>query len=186
MSQPVSFAKGSFCGVCKKSANDIPADKSLKTCGRCQIAKYCSQECQKEDFASHKKDCKWVGHFHDMMPILEENYRTNWGRNDMNLFETHVGRFCIDSMNNRLYWDPPKSNDLKDVWPRDYMRRRCRMAEGMWEIAKKHESFEATEIVLKEVLATLRLDFEDRYAVKEMAVFMFLYLGKYVFLKHCL
>ena len=49
--------------------------------------------------------------------------------------------------------------------------------EGMWEIARKHESYEATEIVLKEVLATLRLDFTDRYAVKEMAVFMFLYLG---------
>ena len=57
------------------------------------------------------------------------------------------------------------------------MRRRCRMAEGMWEIARKHESYEATEEVLKHVLATLRLDFSDRYAVKEMVVFMFLYLG---------
>ena len=55
--------------------------------------------------------------------------------------------------------------------------------KGMWEIARKHESYEATEIVLKEVLATLRLDFTDRYAVKEMAVFMFLYLGNnsYIF-----
>ena len=53
----------------------------------------------------------------------------------------------------------------------------------MWEIARKHESYEATEIVLNEVLATLRLDFTDRYAVKEMAVFMFLYLGNnsYIF-----
>ena len=57
--------------------------------------------------------------------------------------------------------------------------------KGMWEIARKHESYEATEIVLNEVLATLRLDFTDRYAVKEMAVFMFLYLGNNSYIFYC-
>ena len=64
-----------------------------------------------------------------------------------------------------------------------FQLQNCDLAnKGMWEIARKHESYEATEIVLKEVLATLRLDFTDRYAVKEMAVFMFLYLGNNVYI----
>ena len=39
-----------------------------------------------------------------------------------------VGQFC--EMNNRMLWDAPKSKLLKDIWPRDYIRRRCRMVEG--------------------------------------------------------
>ena len=129
-----------------------------------------------KDFPSHKADCKWVGHFHDIMPKIEKNYR-EWKEcgTAVNLFKTQIGEFC--ELNNRMLWDPPKTKQLKDIWPRDYMRMRCRMAEGMWEIARKHESYEATEDVLKEALATLRLDFSDRYAVKEFAVWMFLYLG---------
>ena len=149
----------------------------MMTCGRCRIAQYCSKACQKRDYSAHKEDCEWVGHFKEMMPKIEKLY-SSWdgnGRPGENLFETQVGQFC--EMNNRMFWDPPKSKLLKDIWPRDYMRRRCRMVEGMWEIARKHESYEATEIVLKEILATLRLDYTDRYAVCEMAVFMFLYLG---------
>lgn len=173
---PISFAKGSFCGRCRKSKEDLRLE-SLRICSRCKIARYCSKECQKKDFPSHKADCKWVGHFHDIMPKIEKNYR-DWKDNgrSVNLFEVQVGEFC--GMNNRMLWDAPKSKLLKDIWPRDYMRRRCRMVEGMWEIARKHESYEGTEEVLREVLATLRLDFSDRYAVKEMAVFMFLYLGR--------
>ena len=67
-----------------------------------------------------------------------------------------------------------------------FQLQNCGLAnKGMWEIARKHESYEATEIVLKEVLATLRLDFTDRYAVKEMAVFMFLYLGNNSYIFYC-
>ena len=36
---------------------------------------------------------------------------------------------------------------------RDYIKRRMRFAEGMWEIALKHESYVATEMVLKELLS---------------------------------
>ena len=174
----ISFKKGSFCGRCRKSKEDLRL-QSMRICSRCQIARYCSKECQRKDFQSHKVDCKWVGHFHDIMPRIEKNLR-NWkedGRSrPVNLFETQIGDFC--DLTNRMYWDPPKSKLLKDIWPRDYMRRRCRMAEGMWEIARKHESYESTQDVLALVLATLRLDFFDRYAVKEMVVFMFLYLGR--------
>ena len=44
-----------------------------------------------------------------------------------------------------------------------------RFAEGMWEIALKHESYVATEMVLKELLEIQRLDFGDRYQAGGMA-----------------
>ena len=45
-----------------------------------------------------------------------------------------------------------------------------RFAEGMWEIALKHESYVATEMVLKELLEIQRLDFGDRYQAGGMAI----------------
>ena len=49
-----------------------------------------------------------------------------------------------------------------------------RFAEGMWEIALKHESYVATEMVLKELLEIQRLDFGDRYEAGGMAIKIFL------------
>jgi hypothetical protein len=72
-----------------------------------------------------------------------------------------------------------KAKDDEDVWPREYVRRRMRYAEAMWEIAYKHESYEATEKVLNELLEIKRLDFLDPFNAKHMAAFMFLYLNRY-------
>ena len=44
------------CSYCKKKA--ATGNKSLKECGRCHAAKYCSQECQKKDWTRHKQICK--------------------------------------------------------------------------------------------------------------------------------
>ena len=49
-----------------------------------------------------------------------------------------------------------------------------RFAEGMWEIALKHESYVATEMVLKELLEIQRLDFGDRYQAGGKAIKRFL------------
>ena len=73
--------KGSFCGYCKKSE-----DRDLMSCSRCRLAKYCSTDCQKNDFSNHKNDCQWVGHFQDMMPKIEKLY-SNWDGGE-NIFET--------------------------------------------------------------------------------------------------
>merc|ERR1712018_362850 len=48
----------------------------------------------------------------------------------------------------------------------------------MWLIVAKLESYEGTEMVLKELLEIARLDLSDRYEAKDMASFMFLYLGR--------
>lgn len=39
------------CAVCKKKEN-------LKSCSRCKKVHYCSVECQKKDWNTHKQDCK--------------------------------------------------------------------------------------------------------------------------------
>ena len=67
--------------------------------------------------------------------------------------------------------------NVEEVWPREYVKRRMRYAEAIWEIAYKHESYIATKMVLDELLEILRLDYQDPFYASHMAVFMFLYLG---------
>jgi hypothetical protein len=40
------------CWACKK-----PSKTQIKRCGRCRIAYYCDQECQKKHWLEHKKTC---------------------------------------------------------------------------------------------------------------------------------
>lgn len=40
------------CRKCKKESND------LLRCSKCKEANYCNQECQKQDWISHKTYCK--------------------------------------------------------------------------------------------------------------------------------
>lgn len=42
------------CGHCKR-----PSDK-LKNCARCKVYRYCDVECQRNDWAVHKRICKWI------------------------------------------------------------------------------------------------------------------------------
>jgi hypothetical protein len=49
---PASQTTALSCQKCKKTAEKI------LTCGRCVLAKYCSQECQKADWTLHKIVCK--------------------------------------------------------------------------------------------------------------------------------
>ena len=46
------------CAQCK--INQLKLSKPLLTCSRCQIAKYCSADCQRKDWPSHKKVCRKV------------------------------------------------------------------------------------------------------------------------------
>ena len=46
------------CANCLKYENDeVP---ELKTCGKCQLVKYCSKECQVENFKFHKYHCEYL------------------------------------------------------------------------------------------------------------------------------
>jgi hypothetical protein len=43
------------CTTCGRSPQ---GDKKFSACGECKKARYCSQECQKVDWKTHKKSCK--------------------------------------------------------------------------------------------------------------------------------
>lgn len=46
-----------LCRTCQKPDIECPNNKLMK-CGKCKAAKYCSKECQKEDWKNHKWACK--------------------------------------------------------------------------------------------------------------------------------
>ncbi|KAK7028323.1 hypothetical protein R3P38DRAFT_2935392 [Favolaschia claudopus] len=57
------------CNQCGK------VDSSLKNCGRCKIARYCSNECQKKSWPSHKKNCH---PFSDSNTVTLKPYYEAW------------------------------------------------------------------------------------------------------------
>lgn len=46
------------CLGCRQTESGNPW--KLKTCSRCKVAKYCSVDCQKEDFGRHKVSCRII------------------------------------------------------------------------------------------------------------------------------
>uniref|UniRef100_A0A8C5QUF5 MSS51 mitochondrial translational activator n=1 Tax=Leptobrachium leishanense TaxID=445787 RepID=A0A8C5QUF5_9ANUR len=47
-----------FCAQCKKLPAHLSDPRSMRRCKRCQNVYYCSSECQRENWASHKKFCR--------------------------------------------------------------------------------------------------------------------------------
>ncbi|TVY83493.1 hypothetical protein LSUE1_G004861 [Lachnellula suecica] len=54
------------CNTCKKPATSFP--NPLKKCAKCQVTKYCSRECQKDDWKAHKKICSAQSQSGDSKP----------------------------------------------------------------------------------------------------------------------
>merc|ERR1719201_1656614 len=51
------MAGGQRCNSCGKEAHALPDGRRMLCCSRCKSAHYCSQECQRSDWKSHKSDC---------------------------------------------------------------------------------------------------------------------------------
>ena len=73
----------------------------------------------------------------------------------------------------------PGHNDPDRMWPRDYLVRRIRLNENRIILATQHLSIQIAKLVLKDLLAMIRLDFNDFVMAVPMAGFMFLYLGRH-------
>ena len=63
----------SACASCKKS----PPAVTLKRCAKCSVTPYCSRECQKADWKSHKKSCGKQGSQADSSPFSSTNAGSN-------------------------------------------------------------------------------------------------------------
>ncbi|KAG8972118.1 hypothetical protein FRC05_010286 [Tulasnella sp. 425] len=51
------YPKNGSCAGCNADAS---VEKTLQRCGSCKTAQYCGSDCQKVDWARHKKTCKWI------------------------------------------------------------------------------------------------------------------------------
>ncbi|KAF2006464.1 hypothetical protein P154DRAFT_217803 [Amniculicola lignicola CBS 123094] len=67
-----------YCANCKNNSNGL----SLRACSKCKVTRYCSRECQKNNWKSHKKLCsKQAGEaFHNLSghPDMPAEHGTNY------------------------------------------------------------------------------------------------------------
>ncbi|EIW60819.1 uncharacterized protein TRAVEDRAFT_64172 [Trametes versicolor FP-101664 SS1] len=56
--QGIAFHPAPACGYCWKYESDLPANTKLKRCVGCSVALYCSRDCQKAAWATHKRLCR--------------------------------------------------------------------------------------------------------------------------------
>ena len=64
------------CHTCGKTEADIHC--KLMMCGRCKIAKYCSRECQANNWREHKYECVPAGERTiPAAPIVDNQVSTN-------------------------------------------------------------------------------------------------------------
>ncbi|KAJ7044811.1 hypothetical protein C8F04DRAFT_1069609 [Mycena alexandri] len=46
------------CANCLRPESSMPQGEKFKTCGRCNIVRYCDARCQKKDWSKHKRRCE--------------------------------------------------------------------------------------------------------------------------------
>jgi len=62
-----------YARKCANCTTPPTAEKALKACARCRKARYCSVECQIEDWGEHKRVCRprtWIQYFSRWSEIL--------------------------------------------------------------------------------------------------------------------
>ncbi|KIY63297.1 hypothetical protein CYLTODRAFT_360210 [Cylindrobasidium torrendii FP15055 ss-10] len=52
------YPMSATCAVCNNE--DVASRKNLMQCGKCKVVRYCSGQCQKDDWKRHKTFCKTV------------------------------------------------------------------------------------------------------------------------------
>ena len=84
------------CAACGLTKDDTSSSR-LFQCSRCGVVHYCGVECQKQDFARHKKDCRDVQKCKVRMEKEAEPLKnfSQWGEEPSNMFETNVGDFWV-------------------------------------------------------------------------------------------
>ncbi|KZV90891.1 hypothetical protein EXIGLDRAFT_740660 [Exidia glandulosa HHB12029] len=55
---------------------ELPGQPRLPACSKCKVARYCNAECQKADWAKHKKDCSvWKSNPSEAARLMENEHR---------------------------------------------------------------------------------------------------------------
>lgn len=144
----------------------------LLVCSRCKVARYCSVNCQRQDFKNHLPDCREVNNLSNQIESEAQSLRVhnNWFGQIEDLFDTQVGNF----------WGIVES--------RDYCRARHKLFTKLSEIAHFYEVRPLLETVLGHQLELLRLNMSDNMGIRDLVPFTLLSLNRdddcHAFIKH--
>jgi hypothetical protein len=165
-----------YCFACRHYGNRIVV-ASLQRCSRCQVAWYCSSECQKKHFQLHRKLCKRIEDERNRVDTEAIPLRTfvdPWQDNAVaeNIFETRIGEF----------------GELDET--EKYLKACAKLAKSYWMAAYDCEVKEVWEKALFHYLELLRLDEMNGFNTKFRVPFILLYLNRdddaYAFIRYCL
>ncbi|GAX29232.1 hypothetical protein FisN_28Lu091 [Fistulifera solaris] len=145
-----------YCYACKDQI------AGLKRCSRCNVAWYCSAECQKKHFEIHREVCKQVAKDRKNME-QEAVVIRNWYNEDTNAFEnlleTRVGDF--------------PSPDTHD-----YLEARHCLADDLWDVAYDFGVKEVWEKSRFHYQELLRLDAKSPVLLRYRLPYILLYLNR--------
>lgn len=143
------------CKVCRKTAATDGTD--LLRCSRCKIVRYCSQACQRKDFAAHKGVCQVLN------SLSLDLYCEALGLRSSIVITRERGEFKQNIFENcsGIFWEIPEA--------RNYCLTRFRLSNILNEVAETYEVRPLLEIIANHRLELMRLigcdELEQRYVV---------------------
>jgi hypothetical protein len=169
----MSLVPKRFCFCCKKASEELEAEnKTLKFCNDCQIAQYCSRECQLIDFKNyHKQVCAKM-----VKPAKVKQAEVELGLK-VKRFDVNKSKLNADELKN-----PVVEELFNEYGQYAEMTIRCRI-----EISRVWESYHGMEFGLKqklELMMTLQPAFLHlRYNYTSVFLFTLRSLSDQMFLQ---
>ena len=145
-----------YCMTCKKGEEK---NVKLNRCSRCKVVYYCNQECQKQDFARHQKECK---DYAKCMKIVNEQR---------------------ELLNNSTDADdpfgPPEHPFFWEIFDkRDFMRASLALTKKQMSFALMSNMLKMWELCLNNSLELLRLSRNDNMGVRYCVPFLLLRVNR--------
>lgn len=161
-----------YCKNCASRQGE--PDVTLRRCSRCKVVRYCSVDCQREDFKKHREDCK---------SILQ---LTTQLRQQANELRSYRGSFGLGEPHDAFEEDVGHFYDIMET--RDYCRTRVKLSNTLHFIAHWYEVAPLIEITLAHRLELLRLSESDNLGIRSFVAYNLLALNRdddcYDFIKY--
>ena len=155
--------------TCYNICENPSMDPKLFTCTGCRLMKYCSRSCQKENWSTHKKECRAIQR---SLKDTEKERQKLMQIDGANVFIDYMGHL----------WG---NHDA-----RDYCRARLQLADNYLALAHYEEHASMYEARLENYLELQRLIRGDNMGLRDKTPFILINLNRdedaYDFVKHWL
>ena len=139
-------------------AEDLPIPEELLLCTGCRLMKYCSKRCQREDWSTHKENCREIQKAKKAMDREEKEMLRLEGGGVIQQYMGHV-------------WG--------NIDCRDYCRARLRFADSYLTMAHEEEHASMYEAGLKHYLELQRLIRSDNMGLRDKTPFIMINLNRH-------